>query len=102
MLPLADIAEFGKTGSTAVMLVLTPNEAGEILRSISVADGSPATVRALWGVLSTIADNDQSYDAEIARDVVNTDGRYLPRAEQAEEVAIHAEQPRNPYFPWTD
>jgi hypothetical protein len=76
ILPLADIAEYGKTDSVILTLSINSTEAGILLDALSdYISGrldSPTAVRYMIGVLETIRDR---AGAEYRQDMVNTEAR---------------------------
>lgn len=77
ILPLDDIAEFGKKDSVVLLVSMTPEEARMILERIEDPTGledEPRPVRLLIGYLKTIAGNHSTSD-QFAQEMVNTDGR---------------------------
>jgi hypothetical protein len=81
ILPLGDIAEFGKTDSAVLSIVITPHEAGVILETLADPTGlesEPIPVQLLLGYLRVIAGGDVG-TVEEQQDAVNTDGRSLRR-----------------------
>jgi hypothetical protein len=78
ILPLADLAEFGKTGAVALMVTITPEEARAILRDWDQGapqDFSPAVAKALYSVLGVIGEANKLGRAEALHEVINSDGR---------------------------
>lgn len=77
ILPLAEIAEYGKADTVVLTLSINPTEAGIVLdwmesEGVTVI---PTAVRYLTGVLETIRDRVSTVGYR--QDVINTDSRSL-------------------------
>jgi hypothetical protein len=76
ILPLDEIAEYGKTDTVVLTLSINPTEAGILLDALNDYTSGrltpPTSVRLMMGYLETIRDVDSR---TYRQDVVNTDAR---------------------------
>jgi hypothetical protein len=76
ILPLDDIAEFGKTDRVVMMLTIGANEAYEIQRALSGGSvGENLSAQKLYELMQAIASRDL-FAREKAQNIFNTEGRY--------------------------
>lgn len=94
ILPLGDLAEYGKAESAALLISMSPTEAQQIIDALNeetVRDYEQADkerslpVRLLEGYLAVIAGS-ESVTTEEAQDAVNTEGRSLRRRESSNAI----------------
>jgi hypothetical protein len=76
ILPLDDLAEFGKTDRVALLLTLSPGEAREIMDGMGGGTYSamPHNARKLYEALEIISHPDGAV-RQAGRDALNTEGR---------------------------
>lgn len=87
ILPLDDLAEYGKTERVALILTLSHGEAQSIIGDLGDDDGNMCrNSKKLFELLQIVAEPDV-YRRRMAQDIMNTEGR-----KRVEEGSPHASQ----------